>query len=155
MGDDAGNGRSGLLDPAHEPLPRPIGVAAVGLGRERVDGGTASLEVGTHVAGDALAFVEETDEFGDDTTIERLLHPLIRVGVVKPVDLDMVFDVDSHLLPGDEPVGGGGQRGRSAGRSRVSKVSLRDPGSFVKGRVLIRSITRAIARLSSGSEKKV
>jgi hypothetical protein len=68
------------------------------------------LKVGTDVAGDPMAFVEALHGVGAKPSIELLLDQGVGHRVVVAVDLDVVVDMHTDLLPGGEHVGGGRQR---------------------------------------------
>ena len=71
-------------------------------------GGMASGEVGAHVAGDALAAVEELDGALGVSGVELACDEGVGDGVV--VAFDVMVDVHAHLLPLGEDVSVGWQR---------------------------------------------
>lgn len=90
---------AGLLRPAYQPFRGPLGVMAV-AGRHVVDQGRkAALLAVSDVAGHPLALAEQLHRVGRQPGIQLLFDQLVRHRVVVFAYLDMVIDVDPHLLP--------------------------------------------------------
>ena len=87
-----------------------LGEAPVWLGHVLGDGGMACGVAGAPVGGDALAAVEELDGVSGVSGEELAPDQRVGDGVVVAVELDVVVDVHTDLLPLGEDVGLGGER---------------------------------------------
>ena len=99
-----------LVGPSDEALWGPLAHLAVLLGHVLVGGGMAALERGARVARDAPSAVQALHGGGGQAHVELAAHQGVGDGVVVPVDLDVVVDVDPDLLPLGEHVTLGRQR---------------------------------------------
>ena len=114
VGQDRGHQRAGLgADPARpirQARRRPLQVVLVRLGHVRGVRRMAAGRVVTGMRGDPLPLVETLDGRGGEPGVDDLVHERKRDGVVMPVELDVVVDVDAGRLPLAVDEGLGGQR---------------------------------------------
>ena len=81
----------------------------MGLGHVGGVGGVAAADVAADVGGDALAAVEDLDGRRGQPRIDVLVDERVGDGVVVPVQLDVIVDVDARVdlpLAVDERLGG-------------------------------------------------
>src|SRR5690606_12613898 len=95
--------RAGLVRPGDQAPRRPLGILAMRARHVRGDGGMTVL-IGATVTCDALAAVEELHGVSGEPCLDLRFDELIGDGVVVSVELDVVVDVHTRLLPGTEHV---------------------------------------------------
>lgn len=107
--------RADRAGPGDEARGGPLQVALMGLGHVGRVGGVAAAAMAADVGGDPLAAMEDLDGRGREARIDVLVDEGVGDGVVMPVQLDVIVDVDAsvHLpLAVDEGLGRqGAERG--------------------------------------------
>ena len=94
--------------PGREPGRRPLQVALMSFRHVGGVGGVATPAVTAHMGGAALAVMEDLDGARGEASVDMLVDERIRDGVVVPVQLDVVVDVDPRVdlpLAVDERLG--------------------------------------------------
>jgi len=110
-----GGMRVDVLSPVDQPGWRPLEMRPVGRRSMLRMGAVAVFDEAAHVAGDALAFVEELYGVLGGTTPQGLTGEQVRHAVEVIVVADVIVDVSTDLFPLGILVGLGGQglQGRS------------------------------------------
>src|SRR5690606_13304842 len=89
--------------PGDQATWRPLSVFAMRARHVRGDSGVTVL-VGAAVTCDALAAVENLHGVGGEPCLDLRSDELIGDGVVVPVELDVIVDMHTRILPGAEHV---------------------------------------------------
>ena len=92
-------GLSILRRPADKPLRGPLDKVLMGLGHVLGNGGVVALHMGSPVAGNASALVEDLDSLRGKADIDLFFDKLVGNGVVMPFRFDMVINMDPGLFP--------------------------------------------------------
>src|SRR2546422_3462589 len=99
LGDDAARGRPRLLGPGDQTRGGPLGMRPVGGRHVFGEGGVAAPAPQTHVRGDAVGLVQDLYCARRGTRLDVLALELVRDAVVVVVELDVVVDVHTAVLP--------------------------------------------------------
>ncbi len=125
------------------------------LGTVVVQGGRGMRNQAAAVRGDAHAMIEDLDNGGRVARLQFLAYQLIRHAVIMPLDLDVIVDVRTDLLPPCQDVALHRQRSQRGLVQLCKRLALQASRRLRKGRRFNRSSKGAMASLRSASAKNL